>query len=151
MAKSKQWLSPKMFFDKPKVAKAMDAATKRALSEMGAFIRRTARTSIRKSKKTSLPGKPPRSHSGLLKKGIMFSYDAARKSVIIGPELIPSARRARPDTTVPNVLEYGGGVTFMRRKRVKRVRIAPRPFMRPAMQKEFRINFEKRWKNVLDR
>ena len=140
-----------MFFDRPKVANAMDAATRRALSEMGAYIRRTARTSIRKSKKVSLPGKPPRSHSGLLKKGIMFSYDPIQKSVVIGPELIPAARRARPDTTVPNVLEYGGGITFAGRKRVKRVRIAARPFMTPAFRHEINANFEKRWKNVFDR
>jgi len=64
-----------LFFDSPKVVRAVDRTTRRVLSKFGAFVRRTARSSIRKRKRISEPGSPPSSHSGLLKKFIFFGYD----------------------------------------------------------------------------
>src|SRR4051812_25246821 len=74
-----------MFFDRGKVLAAADAATRRVLSKFGAFVRQRARSSIRSRKKVSAPGGPPSSHVGTLKQSILFGYDAARKSVVIGP------------------------------------------------------------------
>lgn len=53
------------FFDRKAVLAAVDKATLRVLSKFGAFVRRRAKSSIRKRKKASPPGQPPSSHSGL--------------------------------------------------------------------------------------
>lgn len=74
-----------MFFDSPKVLRAADRATRRVLSRFGAFVRRAAKSSIRKRKRVSAPGQPPSSHTDLLKKFIWFGYDANHQSVVIGP------------------------------------------------------------------
>jgi hypothetical protein len=73
----------KLFFDKKAVRDKVDAGTRRVLSKFGAFVRRTARGSIRKRKKPSPPGQPPSSHVGLLKKFIFFGYEPAKRSVVI--------------------------------------------------------------------
>lgn len=48
-----------LFFDRPKVRRAVDKAKRQVLSRGGAFIRTTAKRSIRKRKGTAPPGKPP--------------------------------------------------------------------------------------------
>ncbi len=122
-----------MFFDRPKVKRAVDAARRRVLSKAGAFIRQTARTSIRKRKGTSKPGQPPHSHVGLLRRFILFGYDRQSDSVVVGPVGFRAS-------TAPRVLERGGTTTVTRRRRGKRterrVRIAARPYMNPALEKE---------------
>ena len=40
-----------LFFDSKKVRRSVDRATRRVLSRFGSFVRRTARSSIRKRKK----------------------------------------------------------------------------------------------------
>lgn len=117
------------FFDRDKVQKAVDAGTKRVLSKFGAFVRQRARTSIRKRKKPSAPGSPPSSHVGLLRKGILFSYNPDTKSVVIGPALLNGSNGS---PTVPELLEYGGGAV----RGGKLVRYPARPFMRPAFRAE---------------
>lgn len=132
-----------LFFDRPKVMRAVDRARRRVLSKAGAFIRQTARTSIRKRKGTSKPGSPPHSHVGLLRKFILFGYDRQSESVIIGPV---GFRKS----TAPRVLEQGGTTTVMRRRRGKRterrVRVAARPYMNPALEKE-RPKLPEFWRN----
>lgn len=115
-----------LFFDSPKVIRAVDKSTRKVLSKFGAFVRRSARQSIRKRKRTSAPGSPPSSHTGLLKRFIFFGYDPDQKSVVIGP--VPLNQRGK----TPSTLEYGGRATVRR----KQVQISPRPFMGPAMEKE---------------
>jgi len=125
----------RMFFDSKKVRSKTDKATRRVLSKFGAFVRQTAKRSIRKRKKTSEPGKPPSSHTGLLKKFIWFGFDVVCRSVVIGPVRLTQKGRGE----APSVLEYGGTVTMRPRRREgkkKRARIRPRPFMGPAMEKE---------------
>ena len=119
-----------LFFDQAKVGRAMSKAERRVLSKFGAYVRRSARSSIRKRKRVSQPGSPPSSHTGLLKKFIFFLYEPTRRSVIIGPVLLGKG------TDAPRLLEHGGSA--VRRKRKKRVRATyrPRPFMGPAMQRE---------------
>jgi hypothetical protein len=134
----------RMFFDAPAIVRAVDAATRRVLSRFGAFVRRTARTSIRKRKVASVPGSPPSSHTGLLKQFIYFGYDRSSQSVVIGPTLLNAKERG-----IPERLEYGG-LTMLRRDRVTRVggpgrkilsagttlQYKARPYMRPALAKE---------------
>jgi len=126
----------KLFFDKAAVLDAVDKAQRRVLSRFGAFVRRTAKTSIRKSKKVSEAGKPPRSHTGLLKQFIFFAYDPETGGVVIGPERLNAKIGSAPE-----VLEYGGTnvvATYRRRKVAQKrtIRVAARPFMNPALQKE---------------
>ena len=121
-----------LFFDSKKVRRSVDRTTRRVLSKFGAFVRRTARSSIRKRKKPSAPGSPPSSHIGLLKKFIWFGYEPAKRSVVIGPARLSQAGRGE----APSLLEYGGTGIVERRGKRKRAKVRPRPFMGPAFEKE---------------
>jgi len=125
----------RVFFDTKTVRAKTDRATRRVLSRFGAFVRQTARRSIRKRKKSSQPGRPPSSHTGLLKKFIWFGYDVVRRSVVIGPVRLSQKGRGE----APSALEHGGLVMMRPRRREgkeTRTRIRPRPFMGPAMDRE---------------
>jgi len=123
----------RMFFDSKKVVSATDRATRRVLSRFGAFVRRTAKQSIRKRKKVSRPGSPPSSHTGLLKKFIYFGYDATRRAVVVGA--MRFTRRGNGEA--PGLLEHGGTTTLTDRRGKKRAaNYRARPFMGPAYQKE---------------
>jgi hypothetical protein len=106
-----------MFFDSPKIVRAVDNATRRVLSKFGAFVRRGAKSSIRKRKKASATGNPPSSHTGLLKKFIYFGYDQAARSVVIGPARLNqvsfSADMTPVTGTIPSNLEYGGSAYIL--------------------------------------
>ena len=133
-----------MFFDSGKVLKAVHRARRAALSKAGAFVRRRARSSIRRRKRASRPGQPPTNRSGLLRDWILFGYDHAADTVFVGPVRLQKRGNA------PEVLEHGGRTIFegYRRGRwvKRRIRIAPRPFMGPAMEAEAK-NFPDLWKN----
>jgi hypothetical protein len=143
-----------LFFDSPKVIAATDAAERKVLSRFGSFVRRTARSSLRKRKKPSEPGQPPSSHAGLVKQFLFFVWDPATRKVVIGP-----AQLNKPDPRVLELLEKGGmaarrfrvireekGKGKRKRQVVKvvtsktaqpvNVRYQPRPFMAPALEKE---------------
>ena len=145
-----------MFFDKPAVMLAVDKAALRVFSRFGAFVRKTARRSIRKPRKkrvaefndfekiqyrktgyrplaSSEPGKPPRNQTGRLKDTIFFWYDRNEQSVIIGPSHSGGFDRM-------GALEHGG--LTMSRKRAFHIRA--RPFMRPALAKEL-PKLDKMW------
>lgn len=118
------------FFDRKKVKRSVNAGTRRAMSRFGAFVRQRAKTSIRKRKGISPPGSPPYSHTGLLRKFILFAYDQQRQSVVIGPVLL------KEESQAPRLLEYGGEATLETKRGRKRARYRPRPFMRPAFAAE---------------
>lgn len=158
----------KMFFDRPAVIDAVDRAEVRVLGRFGAFVRRRARSLIRRSKrKVSLPGEPPRSHSPEPNlRTILFAYNQRTHSVIVGPVYLNQSRSARTYVSqrkVPRVLEKGGTlqvreVRYGKRwrtpgrrtpeagqpKRVRSIRIAPRPYMVPALAAEA-DNFPDLW------
>jgi len=127
-------VSVDMFFDRKKVIRAADAAERRNLSKAGAFIRTTAKQSIRRRKGASPPGSPPSSHTGLLKRFIFFGYDRRRRTVVVGP-----MKLNRKVGNAPEALEHGGTSVVVeglrRRRRRRRVRIRARPFMGRAMRK----------------
>lgn len=137
-----------MFFDRPRVQKAVSHANRRALSRAGAFVRTRARTSMRKRRGTSRPGQPPYAHEGSLRRMILFGYEPSRETVVVGPVGFRSS-------DAPNALEFGGRTTVVRRRRTSRrgqrviktrVRIAARPYMAPALDKE-RPNLPALWRN----
>jgi hypothetical protein len=152
-----------MFFDR-KVAKSLDAATRKVLSKFGAFVRTRAKSSLkqaaqmtlgemtpderaayetrvnlakrrgekkpRRPERISKPGDPPKLHkkpSPL--KGILFIYDPAEKAVLIGP---PATSETRGKAT--EALEHGG--RSFNKRAGRRQKVAARPFMAPAAQKE---------------
>jgi hypothetical protein len=131
----------KSFFDRDAVQRKVDKAGIKVLSKFGSFVRTRAKTSIRKRKASSPPGQPPSSHVGLLKKFILFGYDAQAKSVVIGP-----AKLNQNAGEAPMVLEHGGKAVIERWGRKRRVRIAARPYMAPALEHE-RPQLPKLWQD----
>ncbi|HID23432.1 MAG TPA: hypothetical protein EYP14_13685 [Planctomycetaceae bacterium] len=130
------------FFDRKKVQRSVDTATRRVLSRFGAFVRTRARTSIRKRTGTSPPGRPPYSHVGLLRRLIFFAYDRRRRSVVVGPVLI------RRDSQAPELLEHGGQTLVRTGGRRGRLRYRPRPYMGPAFQRE-QQNLSALWRDSI--
>lgn len=129
----------KAFFDRRAVINAVDRGARKVLSKFGAFVRTSARHSIRKRRAISQPGQPPSSHVGLLRKLILFGYDAQRKSVVVGPTPLRGASEAPP------LLEYGGQARRKdRRGRTRTMRYRARPFMGPALERE-RSKLPKLW------
>ena len=129
-----------MFFDRKAVTSKVDRAERRVLSRFGAFVRRGARSSIRKRKRASEPGMPPSSHTGLLKRNIFFLYEPQQSGVVIGPTLLGKG------TDAPRLLEHGGSATHRKRKRRVRVTYQPRPFMGPAFEQE-KPKLPKMWRD----
>lgn len=154
-----------LFFDRAAVEDPAERATKRNLSKIGAFVRRTARSSIRKRKNVSQPGMPPTNRTGLVKQFIFFVYEPNQQNVVIGP-----ARINRGDPDALEMLEHGGQtkrrilivtrtdgtvdsagnlrnargrfvgeatrVVFSAKAKPRRVKYKARPFMGPALEKE---------------
>ena len=150
------------FFDRDKVMKAMSRKTRKVLSRFGAFVRTRAQTSIRKAPKVNVktgqvsrgrkakgtqtrdaisrPGNPPFGHAAqLLRKGILFAYEAERESVVIGPAKLDG----RSGEALP-ALEHGGAVSIG----PKKVDIEARPFMGPAFAIEREASLPRLWANV---
>lgn len=148
----------KFFFDRQRVIDRLDRRERGALSRFGAFIRRAARRLIRRTKKaTSKPGQPPRSHGPEPNlRTIFFVYEERAHSVIVGPVKFNSGGGAL-NNNVPKTLEHGGVIGFREKRypggewrpllttrrprpgeqrRVRRYRIAARPFMGPALEQE---------------
>jgi hypothetical protein len=140
-------VTKQMFFDRRAVTRRVDRTVRRVLSRFGAFVRTTARHSIRQRKSASEPGSPPSSHVGLLRRLIYFGYERVRRSVVIGPE-----RLNQKVGDAPHALEHGGISTVMegrrRQRRKRRVKIAARPFMGPAFEQE-RPKLPAMWANSI--
>jgi hypothetical protein len=130
----------RLFFDRAAVTSAADRGTRKVLSKFGAFVRQTARTSIRKRKAVSEPGQPPSSHTGLLKRNIFFVFSPETRSVVIGPILLNQR------TDAPRLLEHGDTVVRRRRNRRVRMTYEARPFMGPAFERE-QQQLPALWKN----
>jgi len=105
-------------FDKVK-AKTQQGNFK-SLGHAAASIRLVARRSIRRRKSAAMPGTPPNTRRGQLKRSIMYSLDKQRGVAIIGPDfdVVGAAGKAH---------EFGG--------RFRRERYPKRPFMGPALEK----------------
>jgi len=140
----------KLFFDRQIVIDAVGKATAKNLSKAGSFIRTSARASLRRRKSTSPTGEPPSVHSKdrvATLKNIWFVFDPANRSVIVGPLKLNGSKLEGSDRkTVPSLHELGGAAVVKGKKRKRRARYAPRPFMGPAMQREL-PKFEGLWAN----
>jgi len=130
----------KMFFDRAAVRRNVDVRTRKVLSKFGAHVRQTSKRSIRKRKGTSQPGNPPFSHTGTLKRFIFFGYDQSRRSVVIGPVIVPGKKGV-----APSVLEYGGRINHPDGFRAD---IKARPYMGPAFKREIE-NLPNIWLTII--
>ena len=120
------------FFDREGVMRELSRVERRVLSRYGAFVRRRARSLIRRRKKISRPGKPPTSWTGLLRDNIFFLYDAQGKRLLVGPV------RIRGGTDAPRLLEHGGRAALEREVQGRKTKVTayyrPRPYMKPAQE-----------------
>lgn len=132
----------KTSFQSARVMSRTASVAMRALIRQAAFIRKVAKSSIRKPKGTktqSDPGNPPYSHTGLLRQHIYFDADRVAGAVLVGPAKLNNVRQFQAPP--PQVLEEGGVIKgqFVRSSspsaRRYETRIAPRPYMRPAFEK----------------
>ena len=106
--------SRKIFMDLTAVRTPIDRASRQVHSRFGAFVRKKAKWSIRKRKKSSVAPAPPSSHTGFLKRLIVFNVENNGRNVVIGPLLM--GRRVVDGSpiggmTVPEVLEKGGSIS----------------------------------------
>ena len=153
------------FFDRLKVQNALDKAERRELSRTGAFLRKRARSSLRRRKKTLVSGQTPSVHSKdntASLKNILFAYDPARHSVVVGPLKLNQVNQQTDGSSIPipSLMEFGGTVRIdeeqykddpkgqwfrrnhnysakpWKRYRTRTANYAPRPFMGPALAKE---------------
>jgi hypothetical protein len=137
------------FFDREAVLKRLPPARRKFLARSGGLVRRIARNSIKRKgaarkppKKFSKTGRitaafrkwqqeirrqphsqapsPPFTHSGVLRDAILFGFDFAAETVVVGPE-------GKQVDSVGQLHEYGG-------ERFGH-RYPARPFMRPALLK----------------
>ncbi len=111
-------VTTKKSFDKIK-SKAQQGNFK-SLGHAAASIRLIARRSIRRRKTAAMPGTPPNTRLGQLKRSIVYALDKQRGVALIGPDfdVIGAAGKAH---------EFGG--------RFRRERYPKRPFMGPALEK----------------
>jgi hypothetical protein len=128
------------FFDRAAVIEKVEDGTKSVLAKAGAFVRTRAKSSIRSRKKPATPGTPPSSHTGILKNLILFGYEPATESVVIGPKLFRSA-----NPTGPELLEYGGNGKTLAGKPAIYQKF---PFMEPALEAE-RDHFAELFSNAI--
>lgn len=95
------------FLDRKGVLQRVKKRRRLAMMRVGAFIRTTARRSMRVRKGPSAPGTPPSAHLRHLKDGVFFTYDANSDTVVCGPVKAPAL-----GYDVPGVLEAGGRVSL---------------------------------------
>jgi hypothetical protein len=148
------------FFDKQVVRDRMSKANRRALSKAGAFIRRRARSSLRRRKKPSPAGQPPSVHTSdrvATLKNILFAYEPEHESLVVGPVRLNQSTFMGPvlgSSTVPQVHEFGSTIKVRETKvgkrwrmgakrgkpnqpvRVRSAQYPARPFMGPALEAE---------------
>ncbi|MGN0852407.1 MAG: hypothetical protein ACI4Q3_03415 [Kiritimatiellia bacterium] len=120
-------------FDETGLLARIARATKDVLKRAGAYVRTVARKKVLTSPKPSLPGQPPHSRRGLLKRAILFGLDRDGKSVLVGPgfNLVGESAAAH---------EFGG--------RYRRERYPKRPLMGPSL-KDSAPHLAKMWNGAV--
>jgi len=165
----------KSMFSTQLIANGFDRATANALFKSGNFVKVVAQRSMRKARQRSIgdlsekeltyyriqqarykeglrktkptrgyvgsnPGEPPRYRAKRLLRDFLFSvFDPNTQSVVAGPARLG-------DGTAPNKLEFGGQTRIGERP----ITIAPRPYMRPALDQE-KAQMAKRWENSISK
>lgn len=107
--------------------------------------------------RSSKPGQPPRTRSRRIRDNVFFIASLPQRSVVIGPQIYDGK-------DVPGLLEFGGTaeagtwVTIwengrpkirLAKGRRKRVKVEPRPFMRPAYETALDDLVPEIWRNSI--
>lgn len=128
-------ISSKMFLREDRLTRAEERFAARILNRAGAYVRNAARRSIRTRPGASPPGKPPHSHSGLLRSNILFAADLPKRTVYVGPRPFASKRLRTSLSSGAALLEFGGQarilVTSFPAETGQRITL-PAPEWRPA-------------------
>ncbi|QDT10732.1 hypothetical protein [Planctomycetes bacterium K23_9] len=103
-------------FDSGQVKKKVNTANFRSLGQAAGAIRLTAKRSIRKRKKSSSPGSPPHTQTGMLRRVLRYEVDRVREQAFIGPVNEIAGR-------LWNLHEFGGIVTKRRKLKRHRFRV----------------------------
>lgn len=119
-------------FDEEGLVARIAKASREFLKRAGAYVRTVARRKVATSPKPSLPGQPPHSRRGLLKRAILFGL-AGEKSVFVGPGFNFVGESA-------SAHEFGG--------KYRRERYPKRPLMGPSL-KESVPRLAKMWDNAV--
>jgi hypothetical protein len=148
----------KQFFDRDAVQSVINRNERRYLIRSGSYIRTSAMNSIKRppkpkkkkrlrggsafeelagsqSLRNSAPGNPPFNQTGRLKYGILYGYNQASRSVVIGPKKLGGGG----GVNLLTALEYGGNVKWKwkdpltKKKETGTRYLKARPFMRPAL------------------
>lgn len=126
-------LPPNSVFFYPKaVDTAQEKAEKKVLGRFGFYVRRDSRGKMRKKKKPSKKGSPPRVVTGLLKNFIFYSYDKFRQSVVIGAAKLAGFK--------------GAGVAPAR---LENKNDLDRQFMDPAFKRQLAEHMPGMWKDSI--
>lgn len=72
-------------FEEDRLLGAMKQANRKALGRVGAYVRKTAVNSVRRSDKASEAGTPPNTRRGLLRRSVLFGVEADALRVVVGP------------------------------------------------------------------
>ncbi|OHB51761.1 MAG: hypothetical protein A2Y12_01365 [Planctomycetes bacterium GWF2_42_9] len=121
------------FADRQAVISAVNKAILKKLNWIGGYVKTAAKHSIKKAgsyNAVSVAGKPPLSHVGLLKQHIYSAIEPQNDTVVVGP-----AKLNAKGTDVPSNLEFGGTAVMFTRRGRRKVKIKPRPYMRPALER----------------
>ena len=165
----------KYFFDRQVVQNEIDKQQRRSISRSLAFVRRRARSLLRRRKRVSAVGSPPSVHKDPGLKTILFAYDMRTKGGIVGPVKLNQVNMtATGSVPVPGIMELGGTVRIQetqsitngewyrrnlkrqnkpgQKRRVRTVKYEKRPFMAPALEMEAEAgNILSPWANVVGR
>jgi len=149
----------RVLLDVSKVQHSVDKEKRRATMRGLAFVRRRARSSLRRRKKVSEPGSPPSVHArGRGLKTILFEYDSRTGGGRVGPVKLDGTNNlVINEKTAASTQEFGGKVRLRQRRRrgqkrqpARVVRYEARPFMGPALEKEVAEgNIASPWANVV--
>lgn len=120
-------------FDREGLLARVARASKEVLKRMGAYVRTAARRKVKTGEKPSVPGTPPHTRHGALKRGILFGLERGGKSVVIGPS-------EKFVGTSASAHEFGGAY--------KKERYPKRPLMGPAL-KESSPHLARLWQDAV--
>lgn len=168
------------FFDSEKVIRAVKKSERANLSKAGAFVRTTARRSMRLQRKkrpsdlgpedrrayearaararangeplpylgrmSAPPGKPPGMKAGHLRDYLFFAWDQSTRSVVVGPMRLRQRSPVAGIMSIPEVLEKGGTSWAGTLEKPRKIVVAARPYMQPALLKEM-PKFPDLWRN----
>lgn len=123
-----------LFDETPKVRKAVDRYKVENIGHAAGLVRTTARRSIRKRKGPSAAGTPPHTHTGLMRRSIVYAVHKHRDEAIIGPTASMVGR------VVGGLHEFGGVA--------KTGEYPARPYMGPAFEKIL-PRLPQKWRNSL--